>query len=200
VLRYHPVNEKRRSRGGIPATTIWLFWGSGRVPEMPPFKEVYGLRAALTSAVDLLKGLARMAGMEVLDIDGVTDGLDNDFAGQAEGALEALEEHDLAVIHIEAPDEAAHAGSVDDKIEAIHRIDREVVSRLRSRDDLRLLVMPDHPTPIKTQTHSPEPVPFLLWGEGASPNGAKNFSEIEAKKTGLFIEDGYNIMKRLVGR
>jgi 2,3-bisphosphoglycerate-independent phosphoglycerate mutase len=199
VLRYHPVNEKRRSRGGIPATTIWLFWGSGRVPEMPPFKEVYGLRAALTSAVDLLKGLARMAGMEVLDIDGVTDGLDNDFAGQAEGALEALEEHDLAVIHIEAPDEAAHAGSVDDKIEAIHRIDREVVSRLRSRDDLRLLVMPDHPTPIKTQTHSPEPVPFLLWGEGASPNGAKNFSEIEAEKTGLFIEDGYNIMKRLVG-
>jgi 2,3-bisphosphoglycerate-independent phosphoglycerate mutase len=198
VLRYHPVNEKRRSRGGIPATTIWLFWGSGRVPEMPPFKEVYGLRAALTSAVDLLKGLARMAGMEVLDIDGVTDGLDNDFAGQAEGALEALEEHDLAVIHIEAPDEAAHAGSVDDKIEAIHRIDREVVSRLRSRDDLRLLVMPDHPTPIKTQTHSPEPVPFLLWGEGASPNGAKNFSEIEAEKTGLFIEDGYNIMKRLV--
>jgi 2,3-bisphosphoglycerate-independent phosphoglycerate mutase len=199
VFRYHPVNEKRRSRGGIPATTIWLFWGSGRVPEMPPFKEVYGLRAALTSAVDLLKGLARMAGMEVLDIDGVTDGLDNDFAGQAEGALEALEEHDLAVIHIEAPDEAAHAGSVDDKIEAIHRIDREVVSRLRSRDDLRLLVMPDHPTPIKTQTHSPEPVPFLLWGEGASPNGAKNFSEIEAEKTGLFIEDGYNIMKRLVG-
>ena len=135
----------------------------------------------------------------MLDIKGVTDGLDNDFAAQADGALEALEEHDLAVIHIEAPDEAAHAGSVDDKIEAIHRIDREVVGRLRSADNLRLLIMPDHPTPIKTQTHSPEPVPFLLWGEGFKPNGARNFSEIEAKGTGLFIEDGYKIMARLVG-
>jgi len=202
VLRYHPVNEKRRSRGDIPATTIWLFWGSGRVPEMPSFQQVYGLSAALTSGVDLLKGLAKMMGMEVLDIDGVTDGLDNDFAAQAEGALEALAENDLAVIHIEAPDEAAHAGVIDDKIEAIHRIDKEVVSRLRSwgEDDLRLLVMPDHPTPIKTQTHSPEPVPFLLWGEGFNPNGAKMFSETEAESTGLFIEDGYNIMKRLLAK
>jgi len=199
VLRYHPVNERRRLRGDIPATTIWLFWGSGRVPEMPRFEEVYGLSAALTSGVDLLKGLGKMAGMEVLDIDGVTDGLDNDFAAQAEGALEALGENDLAVIHIEAPDEAAHAGSIDDKIEAIHRIDKEVISRLRTAGDLRLLVMPDHPTPIKSRTHSPEPVPFLLWGVGFKPNGAKNFSEIEAKGTGLFIEDGYNIMKRLVG-
>lgn len=201
VLRYHPVNEKRRSRGGIPATTIWLFWGSGRVPEMPPFEQVYGLSAALTSGVDLLKGLGKMMEMEVLAIGGVTDGLDNDFAAQVQGALEALGEYDLAVIHIEAPDEAAHAGSIDDKIEAIHRIDKEVVSRLRSwdEDDLRLLVMPDHPTPIKTQTHSPEPVPFLLWGKGFSPNGAKNFSEIEAKNTGLFIGEGYKIMGRLVG-
>ncbi len=199
VLRYHPVNEKRRSRGDIPATTIWLFWGSGRLPEMPRFEEVYGLSAALTSGVDLLKGLAKMVGMEVLDIDGVTDGLDNDFAAQAEGAVKALEEHDLAVIHIEAPDEAAHAGSIDDKIEAIHRIDKEVVSRLRSAGNLRLLIMPDHPTPIKSRTHSPEPVPFLLWGEGFNPNGAKNFSEIEAKGTGLFIEDGYKIMGKLVG-
>ena len=201
VLRYHPVNEKRRSRGEIPATTIWLFWGSGRVPDMPSFEQVYGLSAALTSGVDLLKGLAKMAEMAVLDIGGVTDGLDNDFAAQAEGALEALAEHDLAVIHIEAPDEAAHAGSIDDKIEAIHRIDKEVISRLRSwgEDDLRLLVMPDHPTPIKTQTHSPEPVPFLLWGKGFGANGAKIFSEIEAKKTGLFIGDGYKIMGRLVG-
>jgi 2,3-bisphosphoglycerate-independent phosphoglycerate mutase len=199
VLRYHPVNERRRARGDIPATTIWLFWGSGRVPDMPPFMQVYGLSAALTSGVDLLKGLGKMMEMAVLDIGGVTDGLDNDFAAQVKGALEALGEYDLAVIHIEAPDEAAHAGSIDDKIEAIQRIDKEVVSRLRSQDELRLLVMPDHPTPINTRTHSPEPVPFLLWGEGFEPNGAKNFSEIEAKGTGLFIEDGYKIMARLVG-
>jgi len=199
VLRRHPVNEERRGRGEIPATTIWLFWGSGQVPEMPPFRQVYGLSAALTSGVDLLKGLAKMAGMTVLDIDGVTDSLDNDFAAQARGALGALEEHDLVVIHIEAPDEAGHAGSVDNKVEAIRRIDREVVSRLRSREDLRLLVMPDHPTPISSRTHSPEPVPFLLWGKGFKPNGAKSFSEVEAKNTGLSIGEGYRIMARLVG-
>jgi 2,3-bisphosphoglycerate-independent phosphoglycerate mutase len=201
VLRYHPVNQRRRRRGEIPATTIWLFWGSGRLPEMPSFLQVYGLSAALTSGVDLLKGLGKMMEMEVLNIVGVTDGLDNDFAAQAKGALTALAENDLVVIHIEAPDEAAHAGSVNDKIEAISRIDKEVVSRLRSwdEDDLRLLVLPDHPTPIKTRTHSPEPVPFLLWGEGFKPNGAKSFSEIEAKNTGLFIEEGYKIMDKLVG-
>jgi 2,3-bisphosphoglycerate-independent phosphoglycerate mutase len=202
MLKDHPINVKRLSRGDIPATSIWLFWGSGQVPEMPQFKQVYGLGAALTSGVDLLRGLAKMAGMKVLNIPGVTDGLDNDYAAQANGALEALEENDLVVIHIEAPDEAAHAGAIDDKIEAIQRIDKEVIRRLRywRGDDLRLLVMPDHPTPIETQTHSPEPVPFLLWGKGFAPNGAKRFAEKEAKSTGLFIEEGYKIMGKLVGR
>ena len=201
VLRDHPVNVERMSRGDIPATMLWLFWGSGKVPDMPAFEQVYGLGAALTSGVDLLWGLARMMGMEVLDIRGVTDGLDNDYAAQAAGALKALEEHDLAVIHIEAPDEAAHAGSIDDKVEAIQRVDREVLSQIRlwRGDGLRLLVMPDHPTPIKTQTHSPEPVPFMLWGVGFTANGAKRFTEAEAKSTGLFMEEGYNIMGRLVG-
>jgi 2,3-bisphosphoglycerate-independent phosphoglycerate mutase len=202
VLRYHPVNERRRRRGEIPVTTIWLFWGSGQLPEMPSFQQVYGLSAALTSGVDLLKGLGKMLEMEVLAIGGVTDGLDNDFAAQAKGALAALAENDLAVIHIEAPDEAAHAGAVDSKIEAIQRIDKEVVSRLLSwdEDDLRLLVMPDHPTPVKSRTHSPEPVPFLLWGEGFKPNGANRLTEAEAKNTGLFIEEGYKIMGRLLGK
>jgi 2,3-bisphosphoglycerate-independent phosphoglycerate mutase len=202
VLKDHPINVRRISRGDIPATSIWLFWGSGQVPEMPAFKQVYGLSSALTSGVDLLRGLAKMAGMKVLSIPGVTDGLDNDYAAQANGSLKALEEHDMVIIHIEAPDEAAHAGAIDDKIEAIQRIDKEVISRLRSwrGDDLRLLVMPDHPTPIETQTHSPEPVPFLLWGKGFAPNGAKRFAEMEAKSTGLFIGDGYKIMGKLVGR
>jgi len=202
VLKDHPVNIERMSRGDIPATMLWLFWGSGKVPDMPAFKQVYGLSAAMTSGVDLLRGLARMVGMEVLDIPGVTDGLDNDYAAQAVGAVKALEKHDLVVIHIEAPDEAAHAGSIDDKIGAIGRVDSEVISRLRSwqKHDLRLLVMPDHPTPIKTQTHSPDPVPFVLWGPGFTANGAKKFTEAEAKSTGLFIDDGYNIMGRLIGR
>jgi len=139
--------------------------------------------------------------MGVLDIPGVKDGMDNDFTAQAVGALTALKEYDLAVIHIEATDEAAHAGSIDDKIEAIQRVDREVLSQIRSwlPNALRLLIMPDHPTPIKTQTHSDEPVPFMLWGPGFIANGAKRFTEAEAKSTGFFIEEGYKIMSRLIG-
>ena len=202
VLKNHPVNIERRSRGEIPATGIWLFWGSGQVPDMPAFRQVYGLSAAMTSGVDLLRGLARMGGMETLDIKGVTDGLDNDCAAQAAGALEALGGHDLVVIHIEAPDEAAHTGSIDEKVEAIQRVDAEVVSRLRSwrGGDLRVLIMPDHPTPIKVRTHTADPVPFLLWGEGFSANGAERFTEAEAKSTGVFIKEGYKIMGKLVGK
>ncbi|MFC1942032.1 cofactor-independent phosphoglycerate mutase [Chloroflexota bacterium] len=200
ILKENPVNMVRVTRGEIPATSIWLFWGSGQLPEMPAFKQVYGLNAAMTSGVDLLRGLAQMAGMEILDIKGVTDGPDNDDAAQAAGALEALGNHDLVVIHMEAPDEAAHAGSIDDKIEAIQRIDKEVVSRLRSwrQDELRVLIMPDHPTPIEMRTHTTDPVPFLLWGKGLNNNGAGRFTEAEAKRTGVFIEEGYKIMGRLM--
>jgi len=197
VLKNHPINVKRVSRGDIPATSIWLFWGSGKAPEMPKFKQVYGLSAALTSGVDLLRGLARMLGIKVLEIPGVTDGLDNDYAAQANGALQALEKHDLVVIHIEAPDEAAHAGLIDDKIAAIQMVDKEVISRLRG--GLRVLVLPDHPTPIKVQTHTGDPVPFLLWGGGFKAKGAKRFTEAEAKRTGFFIEEGYKIMDKLIG-
>jgi len=201
VLRDHPVNIERRSRSDIPATTIWLFWGSGQVPDMPPFEQVYGLSGAMTSGVDLLLGLARMIGMDALEIPGVTDGLDNDYAGQADGALSALSDHDLAVVHIEAPDEVAHDGSIDDKVEAIQSIDKEVIGRLRSwrGDELRLLVMPDHSTPIEVRTHTADPVPFMLWGPGFASNGAKRFTESEAEKTDFFLEQGYNMMSMLVG-
>ena len=166
------MNIKRRSRGDIPATMIWLFWG-----------------------------LARMVGMDILDIPGVTDGLDNDYAAQASGALNALDAHDLIVIHVEAPDEAAHSGSIDDKIEAIQRVDSQVISQLRSWQpgSLRILVMPDHSTPLQTQTHVADPVPFMLWGPGFTASGAKRFTESEAKKVGFFIDNGYNIMNMLIG-
>lgn len=201
VLRDHPVNLERKSRGQIPAAMIWLFWGSSRIPDLPPFKEKYGLDAAMTSGVDLLRGLAKMAGIDTLDLAGVTDGLDNDYAAQAAGALEALREHDLVVIHVEAPDEAAHAGSIDDKVEAIERVDQEMVSQLLSwgNDSLRILAMPDHATPIETQTHSPEPVPYLLWEPGFRASGAQGFTEAEAKSTGVFIEEGHTIMGKLTG-
>jgi 2,3-bisphosphoglycerate-independent phosphoglycerate mutase len=201
VLREHPVNIARRARGDIPATMIWLFWGSGKTPDMPSFRQIYRLDAAMTSGVDLLRGLAKMAEIEVLDIPSVTDGLDNDYAAQAAGALKALTEHDLVVIHIEAPDEAAHDGSIDDKITAIERVDREIVSRLRSwkKTALRVSVVPDHATPIAIQTHTAEPVPFMLWGPGIQATGAKRFTEAEAKSTGVFIEQGHTIMERLIG-
>jgi 2,3-bisphosphoglycerate-independent phosphoglycerate mutase len=200
VLKDHPVNARRRERGEVPATMIWLFWGSGRVPEMPPFRQVYGLRAALTSGVDLLRGLGKMMGMDILAIPGVTDGLDNDGSAQVAGALAALEDHDLVAVHVEAPDEAAHAGSADDKIAAIENIDREVVGELRAwkGDSLRVLVMPDHPTPIAARTHSPEPVPFVLWGPGFKANGAQGFTEAEAQERNLLLDPGYSIMSRLV--
>ena len=202
VLQEHPVNIARRSRGDIPATMIWLFWGSERIPDMPSFKEVYGIDAALTSAVDLLQGLAKMMGMEVLNIPGVTDGLDNDYAAQAEGALEALKEYDLVVIHVEAPDESAHAGAIDNKIEAIQEVDGKIVSRIRQwdKDAIRVLIMPDHATPIEVRTHTDEPIPFMLWGKGFKADGAKRFTEAEAKGTGVFVDKGYNIMGRLVSR
>ncbi|MBI2851298.1 MAG: cofactor-independent phosphoglycerate mutase [Chloroflexi bacterium] len=202
VLREHPVNSARRARGESPATTIWLFWGSGTASALPTFKQAYGLKAAATSAVDVIKGLAGMMGMDVLQIQGVKDGLDNDFAGQAEGALTALDKNDLVVIHIEATDEAGHTGSVNDKVEAIEKTDSEVISRLRAwkEDALRVLVMPDHPTPVETRTHNPDPVPFMLWGDGFTSNGAKRFTEKEALKTGLIIDAGYRIMSRLVGK
>jgi len=200
VVRDHPVNMARTSRGDIPATTIWLFWGSGEIPDMPAFGQTYGIDAALTSGVDLLRGLAIMIGMKTLSLPGVTDGLDNNYAAQAEGALEALKERDMVVVHVEAPDEAGHAGSVDDKVQAIQRVDKEMVSRIRSwdKDDIRVLIAPDHPTPIEVQTHTEEPVPFMLWGPGFLANGAKRFTEAEAKSTGVLVEKGYNIMGTLI--
>ena len=199
VLQVHPVNVERQARGDIPAAMIWLFWGSGKIPEMPPFKKAYGLNAAMTSGVDLLRGLAKMAQMEVLEIPGVTDGPDNDFVAQATGALKAMEKYDLVVIHVEAPDEAAHAGSIDDKVEALQMIDEEVARRIRlwNHDKLRVLILPDHPTPIKIQTHTDEPVPFVLWGSGFASNGAKKFTEAEAERAGILIDDGFNIMNKL---
>jgi 2,3-bisphosphoglycerate-independent phosphoglycerate mutase len=200
VLREHPVNKQRQVRGDIPATMVWLFWGSGKIPTMPPFKEVYRLDAAMTSGVDLLRGLAQMVKMEVLDISGVTDGQDNDYAAQAMGAMEALERHDLVAVHIEAPDEAAHDGSIDKKVAAIEKIDSEVIGRFRSwkSDDLRMLIMPDHATPIKIRTHCNDAVPFLLWGAGYKPSGASAFTEAEAGRMGNYIDDGYRIMGKLV--
>ena len=200
VLRDHSVNLRRRARGDIPATMIWLFWASGKIPAMPAFKEVYGLDAAVISGVDIVRGLARMTGLAVLDVPGVTGDMNNDYVSQAIGTLEALEKYAMVVTHVEATDEAAHAGSIKEKIQEIQKVDREIVSRLRSWDRyaLRGLILPDHATPIETRTHVADPVPFVLWGPGFNASGAKRFTEAEAKDTGVFVEEGYNIMRRLM--
>ncbi|MCL0093879.1 cofactor-independent phosphoglycerate mutase [Dehalococcoidia bacterium] len=200
IIENHPVNMARKSRGDIPASMVWLFWGGGAVPDFPSFRRRFGLRAAMTSGVDLLKGLARLAGMTVLEIPGVTDNIDNDHAAQGEGALKALEKHDIVFVHIESPDEAAHEGRLDQKIEAIEQIDKLVISRLRSwqDDELRVLVLPDHATPIKVMTHTPDPVPFVFWGPGFESNGARSFSESSAAETGLFIERGHELAEKLI--
>ncbi len=200
VLHDHPVNTERTARGDIPATMIWLFWGSASIPDMPAFKELYGIDAAMTAAVDIMRGLARMIDIQVLDIHGVTGDLDNDYAGQANGALEALKKCDMVVIHVEATDEAAHAGSTKDKIDAIQKVDAEIVTRFRfwDTDNLRMLILPDHPTPIELRTHVSDPVPFVLWGPGFTTNGASRFTEAEAKNTGFLVEAGYSIMSRLL--
>jgi 2,3-bisphosphoglycerate-independent phosphoglycerate mutase len=201
VFKDHSVNKKRVAEGKLPATGVWLFWGSDKMPLLPAFNNFYGLRAAVTTGVDLLRGLGKLAGMTILDIPGVTDGLDNDYAAQAQNALESLKDYDIVIIHIEAPDEAGHAGLLEKKIEAIEKIDKEVVSRLRNwhRDKLRVLVMSDHPTPVKIRTHTSDPVPFLLWGPGFKHNGGNRFNETEAKNSRLFIGQGSSIMGKFIG-
>ncbi len=199
VLANHPVNLNRHTLGKLPATMIWLFWGTGDVPPMPSFREVYGLNAVMSSGVDLLRGLARMVDMDTIEIPGVTDGLDNDYAGQIDGALKALKKYDLVIVHVEAPDEAGHSGSVEEKVAAIESIDRDMVSRLlESTPELRVLIMPDHPTPIELKTHNDNPVPFMIWGPETVSNGARRFSEAEARRSGLIIEPAYNIMKKFI--
>lgn len=213
VLATDPVNAERVARGEPPATDIWLFWGGAKPIAVPSFAEVHGLRAAITSAVDLLGGLAQIFSIDRLDIPGVTDGPDNDYAAQAEGALAALADHDLVIVHVESPDETGHSGRADVKVKAIEDIDREVAGRLLGHaavegaggaareapsGGIRILAMPDHPTPIAIRTHTGDPVPFVMWGEGVRPTGAPAYSEADAAGTGIVIEEGWRLMERLL--
>jgi 2,3-bisphosphoglycerate-independent phosphoglycerate mutase len=141
-----------------------------------------------------------MSDMAVLNIKGVTDGLDNDYTQQAKGALDSLKQYDIVIIHIEAPDEAGHAGSVKEKVTAIEKIDEMVAKQIGEQSaDLKVLVTADHPTPISVRTHTSEPVPFLMCGAGFLRNGAGRLTESEAKRTGLLINPGCNIMRKLIG-
>lgn len=192
-------NACRLTGGDKPATEVWPFWPGVAPRGMQPFFELRGRTAAMTSGVDLLNGLAVLTGIDRLDIPGVTGGPDTDYAAQADGALAALADHDVVVIHVESPDEEGHAGNAEGKVAAIEAIDRDVISRvLAFPGEVRLLAMPDHPTPIALKTHVGEPVPFLLWGSGIEPNGAAVYSEASARATGLVLDPGRQVMDLLL--
>ena len=199
VLESSVVNRRRETEGRMLVTDVWPFWPGVAPKGLMSFSEARGLRAAMTSGVDLLNGLAVLAGIERLDIMGVTDGPDNDYASQAAGTLHALTKHDLVIAHVESPDEAGHAGDIGAKIEAIEAIDREVLGRVLAYDGtLRVLATPDHPTPVALKTHVGEAVPFVLCGPGVSSNGAESFDEATAGGTGLFVDPGHGVMDMLL--
>jgi 2,3-bisphosphoglycerate-independent phosphoglycerate mutase len=186
VLAAHPVNLKRIAEGLRPANMIWL-WGQGPAPDMPTFQERFGLSGAMISAVDLLKGIGVYAGLEVIDVPGATGTIDTNYAGKVEAALKALERVDFVYLHVEAPDEAAHEGDLELKVKALEIFDREVVGPiiegLKARgDDWRVLLLPDHATPIEIKTHSHDPVPFAIMGKGIKPDSVRSFDEEAAKR------------------
>lgn len=202
LLAAHPINKARLEAGKMPVTDIWPFW-PGTAPESPmPFTKKYGKRAALSSGVDLLFGIARIYGLDELHIEGVTDNADTDYVAQAVESLAAFEDHDVVVIHIEAPDETGHAGDFEAKKEAIENIDRLVLSRLvayaHATGDLRILALPDHPTPEELKTHTGKPVPFVLWGPGIERDESKAYSERAAEASGVLVDPGYLLMEQLL--
>lgn len=201
LLKNHPVNTRRVSEGKKPVNCIWL-WGQGFRPGMQNFREVYGLDGAMITAVDLLKGLGVSIGFEVVDVPGATGYLDTNYEGKASAAIEALKRVDIVYLHVEAPDEAGHSGSLPDKIMAIENFDKLVVGPVL--DDLkklgphRVLLMPDHATPLKIKTHSGDAVPFAVFDSTANRDTGKTYDEVCAASTGIHIENGYELMEKFV--
>ncbi|MFH0811126.1 MAG: cofactor-independent phosphoglycerate mutase [Pseudomonadota bacterium] len=198
ILADHPVNHDRRQRGLRPANSIWL-WGQGFKPAMPTLAERFGLTGAVVSAVDLLRGIGRYVGLEPLVVPGMTGWLDTNHAGKVDAALGALGPGKLIYLHVEAPDEASHSGSLADKLRAIENFDRLVVGPVSGRlpAGARLMALTDHFTPLSTKTHSSEPVPYVIWGEGVAASGAKAFSERQAAQ-GPKTNEGYALLDRFL--
>lgn len=173
-------NKLRADNGKAPITQLWL-WGGGVMPEIPSYQEKYNLTGAMISAVDLLFGIARLAGLDIIEVEGATGFYDTNYRGKAEAAIKALENHDLVVVHVEAPDEASHNGEPEEKLKALKKIDSDIVKPLmqsaEEKGDMRILCLPDHPTPIALKTHTSDPVPFSLWGAGVSKDQSECFTE-----------------------
>lgn len=201
VLKDHPVNTVRKKRQELPATDIWL-WGQGHKPDLPAFSDKFGLTGSMISAVDLVNGIGRLAGLDVITVPGATGYYDTDYAAKARYGLESLKEKDFVYIHVESPDEAGHNGDFKEKVKAIEAIDRDIVGAIvgwtRSHPDYRILISPDHPTPVKKRTHTRAPVCFLMAGKGIAANQRATFSEKTAAITGIKFESGAQMVSHFL--
>lgn len=198
LLPVHPVNQRRASEGKLPATSIWL-WGQGKAPSMPTYAQQYGVSGAVVSAVDLVKGIGVLAGLEVLNVPGATGWMDTNYEGKINAALDALNRHDFVYVHVEAPDETAHQGRADLKIQAIEDFDARIVAPalayLEGHPDTRIFIAPDHITAIETMTHADGDMPFALCGAGVPHNGFSRYSERGAAETGILFTEGYELVQ-----
>jgi 2,3-bisphosphoglycerate-independent phosphoglycerate mutase len=201
VLADHPVNKARIERGELPATHIWL-WGQGKAPNVTPYKDKFGITGAVISAVDLVMGIGVCAGLDVIRVPGATGWIDTNYEGKSEAGLKALDDHDFVYIHLEAPDETAHQGRADLKIQAIEDYDAKIVAPAlkyqETHPDVRILIAPDHFTTIETKTHAGGPVPFGICGPGITPNGHSAYSERAAGATDVLIEDGHTLVESMI--
>ncbi len=201
ILKDHPVNQKRKANGRRPANSIWL-WGEGTRPAIGRFEEIYGIKGGVVSAVDLIKGIGRCAGMEVADVPGATGYIDTNFEGKANAALDLLERNDFVYIHFEAPDECGHRNEPLNKVKAIELIDEKVLpvlfDGLKKFGAYKIMCLPDHPTPIVTRTHASDPVPYVIYRSENEVEGVVTINEETAKETGIFIDFGPSIMPRFL--
>jgi len=191
------INDVRVDLGENPANMIWL-WGAGTRPNLPSFARRFGRTAAVVAAVDLVRGIAISLGMDVVTVEGATGYIHTNFVGKGRGAIDALDRHDIVVVHIEAPDEAGHQGDIQAKVDAIEAIDEHIIGplldHLETCGDYRMLVVPDHPTPIDVRTHVREPVPFAWCGSDVAEPSNRLYSEANAAETGLVVEPGHRLM------
>lgn len=204
ILREHPVNKKRAAEGKNQATSIWP-WGEGTKPLLDNFKEKYGLNGSVISAVDLIKGIAICAGMKSIDVEGATGNCETNWEGKAQAALDAITgDSDFVYVHMEAPDEMGHQGKPDKKKFAVETIDKKVVKFLKDELDkrgieYRMLIMPDHPTPICKKTHVSDPVPYVIYDSTKTDGGSGlAYTEENGKKTGIYIDKGYTLMDKFL--
>lgn len=202
ILANHAVNRARREQGKKPATQIWL-WGQGKAPSLRPFQEVYHKKGAILSAVDLVRGVGILLGWTRIDVPGATGYLDTDYAAKGRYGVEALKSHDLVCVHVESPDEASHEGRVDAKVKALEEIDRHVVGPLLEalprHGEWRMLVSPDHRTPLRTRAHAYGMVPFALAGTGIKSSGQATYDEVVADAGSVAFEKGHELMKVFLG-